>query len=306
MDFSDISFTSVIICLLDQRTSSAGTFGSMSSRDVAVKTVLPNETHHAKASALASSTQSSGSFPGGNDAFSSSLMQQPKASVPSIDLFADFSKQPPLSAVNVVLEPVHSGGTQPANRPAFSSMPSFVSVHSAHKDPMGSTFGRELGTSSPVHSAHKDPIGSTFGQPLGTSSPVVLFENFNSQYPSTIHIENKSAEVSTTQNEGWATFDLPHHMKVDSSLNPGTPTLDLSGSAIQGSVGVLTSLQNNSDSFPVQNSMASEVLPVAFDQWQLDLEGHSQPPQQNDSLVGYLYRVFNFLLGISFLPSELV
>ncbi|XP_042450646.1 probable ADP-ribosylation factor GTPase-activating protein AGD14 isoform X2 [Zingiber officinale] len=245
-----------------KRTLSAGTFGSMSSRDVTVKPVLPNETHHAKASALASSTQSSGSFPGGNDAFSSSLMQQPKASVPSVDLFADFSKQPPSSAVNVVMEPVYSGGTQRVNTPAFSSMQSFASVHTAHKD----------------------PIGSTFGEQLGTSSPVDLFDNFNSQYSSTIHIEHKSAEVSMTQNEGWATFDLPHHVKVDSSLKPGIPTSDLSGSAMQGSVGVLTSLQNNSASFPDQKSMASGVLPVALNQWQLDLKGHSQPLQQNDSL----------------------
>ncbi|XP_042450640.1 probable ADP-ribosylation factor GTPase-activating protein AGD14 isoform X1 [Zingiber officinale] len=246
-----------------KRTLSAGTFGSMSSRDVTVKPVLPNETHHAKASALASSTQSSGSFPGGNDAFSSSLMQQPKASVPSVDLFADFSKQPPSSAVNVVMEPVYSGGTQRVNTPAFSSMQSFASVHTAHKD----------------------PIGSTFGEQLGTSSPVDLFDNFNSQYSSTIHIEHKSAEVSMTQNEGWATFDLPHHVKVDSSLKPGIPTSDLSGSAMQGSVGVLTSLQNNSASFPDQKSMASGVLPVALNQWQLDLKGHSQPLQQNDSLL---------------------
>ncbi|XP_074569076.1 putative ADP-ribosylation factor GTPase-activating protein AGD14 isoform X2 [Curcuma longa] len=244
-----------------KRTLSAGTFGSMSSRDVAVKPVLPNETHHAKSSSLASSTQSSGSFPGGNDAFSSSLMQQPKASVPSVDLFADFSKQPP-SAVNVVLESVYSSGAQPVNTPA-SSMQSFASVHTAHKDRMG----------------------STFGQQLGTSSPVDLFDNFNSQYSSTIHIEHKSAEVSTTQNEGWATFDLPHHVKVDSSLNPGIPTSDLSGSAFQGSVGISTSLQNNSDSFPDQKSMDSGVLPVALNQWQLDLKGHAQLPQQNDSLL---------------------
>ncbi|CAL9124629.1 unnamed protein product [Musa acuminata var. zebrina] len=270
-----------------KRTSSAGSFGSLDSSsishrsfspanavDIALEPVHSSGIQQAKAT-ISSSTQSSASIVTGNkDLLNSSFVQQPMSTSPSIDLFANFNKQSSslspfehkpdsLGVVDVVLESVHSSGTQQAKISTFSSAQSPASIHTGNKDIVGPTFVQKPNTSS---------------------TSVDLFADLSNQPSSTIPIEHRSAADPVPQNDGWATFDLPHHVGVDSAMSPVISAVELSGSgAPKERVGGWVSPENDSGWFPFQNPLAPGPMAVTSGQLHSGLQEHTRSADQNNS-----------------------
>ncbi|XP_065046723.1 probable ADP-ribosylation factor GTPase-activating protein AGD14 isoform X4 [Musa acuminata AAA Group] len=270
-----------------KRTSSAGSFGSLDSSsishrsfspanavDIALEPVHSSGTQQAKAT-ISSSTQSSASIVTGNkDLLNSSFVQQPMSTSPSIDLFANFNNQSSslspfehkpdsLGVVDFVLESVHSSGTQQAKTSTFSSAQSPASIHTGNKDIVGPTFVQKPNTSS---------------------TSVDLFADLSNQPSSTIPIEHRSAADPVPQNDGWATFDLPHHVGVDSAMCPVISAVELSGSgAPKERVGGWVSPENNSGWFPFQNPLAPGPMAVTSGQLHSGLQEHTRSADQNNS-----------------------
>ncbi|XP_064971982.1 probable ADP-ribosylation factor GTPase-activating protein AGD14 isoform X4 [Musa acuminata AAA Group] len=270
-----------------KRTSSAGSFGSLDSSsishrsfspanavDIALEPVHSSGTQQAKAT-ISSSTQSSASIVTGNkDLLNSSFVQQPMSTSPSIDLFANFNNQSSslspfehkpdsLGVVDFVLESVHSSGTQQAKTSTFSSAQSPASIHTGNKDIVGPTFVQKPNTSS---------------------TSVDLFADLSNQPSSTIPIEHRSAANPVPQNDGWATFDLPHHVGVDSAMCPIISAVELSGSgAPKERVGGWVSPENNSGWFPFQNPLAPGPMAVTSGQLHSGLQEHTRSADQNNS-----------------------
>ncbi|URE15494.1 ArfGap [Musa troglodytarum] len=276
-----------------KRTSSAGSFGSLDSSsishrsyspvnavDVALKPVHSSGIQQAKAT-ISSSTQSSASIGTGNkDLLNSSFVQQPMSTSPSIDLFANFNNQSSslspfehkpdsLGVVDVALESVHSSGTLQAKTSTFSSAQSSASVHTGNKDIVGPTFGQKPNTSP---------------------TSVDLFADLSNQSSSTIPIEHRSAADPVPQNEGWATFDLPHHVGVDSATSPVISAVKVSGSgAPKESVGGWVSPENDSGWFPFQNPLAPGPMAVASGQLHSGLQEHTRSAEQNNSQLWNIF-----------------
>nr|XP_009408380.1 PREDICTED: probable ADP-ribosylation factor GTPase-activating protein AGD14 isoform X1 [Musa acuminata subsp. malaccensis] len=270
-----------------KRTSSAGSFGSLDSSsishrsfspanavDIALEPVHSSGIQQAKAT-IFSSTQSSASIVTGNkDLLNSSFVQQPMSTSPSIDLFANFNNQSSslspfehkpnsLGVVDVVLESVHSSGTQQAKTSTFSSAQSPASIHTGNKDIVGPTFVQKPNTSS---------------------TSVDLFADLSNQPSSTIPIEHRSAADPVPQNDGWATFDLPHHVGVDSAMSPVISAVELSGSgAPKERVGGWVSPENDSGWFPFQNPLAPGPMTVTSGQLHSDLQERTRSADQNNS-----------------------
>ncbi|RRT45387.1 hypothetical protein B296_00055172 [Ensete ventricosum] len=212
---------------------------------------------------------------GNKDLLNSSFVQQPM-STPSIDLFANFNNQSSslspsehksdsLGAVDVALESVHSSGTQQAKTSTFSSAESSASIHTGNKDLVSPTFVQKPNTSS---------------------TSVDLFADLSNQPSSTIPIEHRSAANPVPQNEGWATFDLPHHVGFDSAMSPVISAVELSASgAPKESVGGWVSPENDSGWFSFQNPLPPGPMAVTSGQLHSGLQEHARPAEQNNLQV---------------------
>ncbi|KAK1280979.1 putative ADP-ribosylation factor GTPase-activating protein AGD14 [Acorus gramineus] len=131
-----------------------------------------------------------------------------------------------------------------------------------------------------LNSGSQDLFGPQFVQSPATSSipSVDLFVDVSNQPSSAISLEQKSSAASSSENQGWATFDLPHHVAPASELNSvfsfssvaiPNPAMDdsMQGSSLQKLTAQVpvTSVSNewNLDKHVVQSSTA----PDGFQPW---------------------------------------
>ncbi|KAK1295370.1 putative ADP-ribosylation factor GTPase-activating protein AGD14 [Acorus calamus] len=107
-------------------------------------------------------------------------------------------------------------------------------------------------------------------QPSATSSiqSVDLFADVTNQpSPATI-IEQKSSAPPPSENQGWATFDMPHHAAPTSDLNS---VILASGVAIpKGSIDGFHAMDNSVQDSSLQNSTAHVPLTSMSGDWTLD------------------------------------
>ncbi|WOL18691.1 hypothetical protein Cni_G27488 [Canna indica] len=271
-----------------KRTLSAGSFGSLDSSSISHRSFgsagagdVALEPAHSSGSQQANTSPSSASVYPGNKDLNSSFVQDPMASSPTIDLFANFSNQASCTSQFELKADSNSVSHISLNSMGVRDV-ALGSVNlSGSQQAMTSTF-----SSASIHTMNNDPFASTVQQ-LNTSSPSIdLFANFNNQLSSTISIEHKPATDPIPENEEWATFDLSHNMGFDSASNPRISAPDLSGNGVANS-NVEELARHNPDWAPVQNPVAlgpgaSPMMPA---QWHLGPQEHTGSAEQK-SLQG--------------------
>lgn len=166
-----------------------------------------------------------------------------------------------------VVEPVHSTETRQAVQSAFTS---------------------STQTSPSVHATKQDPFNLMFVGPQMTSSTpsIDLFADFGNQPSSVTPLEQKPSTAPSSENEGWATFDLPHHAGVASETYVMAPALVFPGDgASKGTENALTSVQNNSQCFSIQSSVAPAPFTPTDGWWHAGIHGDKSSADQKSSKV---------------------
>ncbi|MQM08210.1 hypothetical protein Taro_041067 [Colocasia esculenta] len=228
-----------------QRTASSGSFdgksvslksvNSGSFQEIMIESELATAGQPVDASFSSGSRTSASTKPSSGDTSHPPLVQnQANSSASSIDLFAEI------------------------NQP--STMSSFVEKSL----PLSALHG---------NSGNEDPFGPPFVQNAATSSvpSLDLFAKINQPSSSVATLE-KTSLVPFSQEEGWATFDVPHagtasQTKITSnSAVAGTATSTVPSLDKQGfDAFPLTS--NNGQWLSAQNSISHESFAPAVDQW---------------------------------------
>nr|XP_029122653.1 probable ADP-ribosylation factor GTPase-activating protein AGD14 isoform X2 [Elaeis guineensis] len=164
-----------------------------------------------------------------------------------------------------VVEPVHSTGTHQAVQSAFTS-------------------STQMPTS--VHATKQDPLNLSFaGSPMTSSTPSIdLFADCGNQPSSVTPLEHKPSLFPLSENEGWATFDLPHHAGFASETYVRVPALAFPGDgASKGTENASSSMQNISQCFAVQSSVAPAPFTLTHGQWHAGIHEDTSSADQKSS-----------------------
>lgn len=156
------------------------------------------------------------------------------------------------SLIDTVLEPEHVPGTQQIKAPVTSSSNLSASANSENVDLFNLP---------------------SVQQPTTSLSPFTdLFADNKHQNSSTIASEKKIITDPFSENVGWATFDLPHHVVSLSETNKGPPPVPVAGKeASNGGMNALLTKHNSSQWFPEQDSASHGSSFMMADQWHVGL-----------------------------------
>ncbi|XP_008807338.2 probable ADP-ribosylation factor GTPase-activating protein AGD14 isoform X1 [Phoenix dactylifera] len=149
-----------------------------------------------------------------------------------------------------------------------------------------SAFTSSTQTSTSLHATKQDPFNLTFvGSPMTSStSSIDLFADFSNQHSSVTPLDQKPSTAPFSENEGWATFDLPHHAGVASETYAMVPALVFPGvGASKGTENASTLMQNNSQCFSVQSSVAPAPFTPTDGQWHAGIHEDKSSADQKSS-----------------------
>lgn len=157
------------------------------------------------------------------------------------------------SLIDVVLETEQGPGTQQRSTSVFPSSHLSASTNSTNMDLFN--------------------LRSVQQPATAFAPPTDLFADINRQGSSTISSEKNLMTDPFSENVGWATFDLPHHVTPVSETNKGLPSVTITGvEAPKGSINALSSMHNSSQWFPEQVSASHGPSLVTADQWHAGLQ----------------------------------
>lgn len=98
--------------------------------------------------------------------------------------------------------------------------------------------------------------------------------------------EHKPPVVPLSENEGWATFDLPHHIESPFKENQGLPPVVPSEKAPpMESIDLFSSMHNTPDWFSVQNSTSHGHSSLVVDQWSMGFNEFKESAESRNSQV---------------------
>ncbi|XP_058078745.1 probable ADP-ribosylation factor GTPase-activating protein AGD14 isoform X2 [Magnolia sinica] len=163
------------------------------------------------------------------------------------------------SLLDNALEPEQSTGTQQGGTSLFPSLPQ---------------------SAASASTVSNDPFNPSFIQPVTTSSaPAIdLFADITDQHTSTNYLEQKPSTGPSTGNQGWATFDLPHHATSAPEMKHEHPASVPPGSgAAKENHEVFPSVNNSMQWPPVQGSTAHGPFSSMPNQWHADANGVPAP-----------------------------
>jgi len=151
------------------------------------------------------------------------------------------------SLIDSVLEAEHASGIQQADTSTIPPLPQIPSVANTTKIDL---FSQEFVQSR-----------NTF-----TTPSIDLFADVNNQPSKISSNEQKPPAVPSSENEGWANFDLPHHAEPPFKASTGLPPIVPPGQK--------DASKGNTDLFSTMHSSSSEN-----DGWAIfDIPHHAEPP----------------------------
>ncbi|KAJ6810672.1 putative ADP-ribosylation factor GTPase-activating protein AGD14 isoform X2 [Iris pallida] len=149
------------------------------------------------------------------------------------------------SLIDAILEPEHTAGVQQTEPSTFPSLSQISSAHATNQDLFGPSF--------------LQPPTSNF------ASSIDLFSD-SSQLPSLTNLSEQ--KTPSSENEGWATFDFPHHVEPSFEASKSLPSLmPPSEGTITGKIDVFSSMHNSTGWFSAQNSTDNGQSFLMGDQW---------------------------------------
>ncbi|KAG1365556.1 Arf GTPase activating protein [Cocos nucifera] len=149
-----------------------------------------------------------------------------------------------------------------------------------------SAFTSSTRTPTSVPATKQDTFNLQFvGSPMTSSTASIdLFADFCNQPSSVTPLEQKPSAVPFSENEGWATFDLPHHAGFASETYVMVPALAFPGDgASKGTESASTSVQNISQFFSVQTSVAPAPFTLTDGQWHAGVHQDTSSADQKSS-----------------------
>jgi len=153
------------------------------------------------------------------------------------------------SLIDSVLEPERAPGVQQADASTIPSLPQIPSA---------------------ANTAKIDLFSQEFVQSQNTfmASSIDFFADVNNQPSMLSSNKQKPLAVPSSENEGWATFDLPRHAEPPSKASTGFPPVVPSGEkdVPKGNIDLFSSMYNNSDWFSVQNLASQGHSSLVADQ----------------------------------------
>ncbi|KAJ6790732.1 putative ADP-ribosylation factor GTPase-activating protein AGD14 isoform X1 [Iris pallida] len=135
------------------------------------------------------------------------------------------------------------------------------------------------------HATNQDLASVSSMQPLtGSSVPSTdLFANVSHPSSST-PLEKKQSAVSTSVNEGWATFDLPQPVASTSETSKGVSTMAPPGNGTpKGSEDALALMHGSAQWLPFENSAVPGLFTSTPDQLNLSSHGDLRSSDQKSS-----------------------
>lgn len=172
------------------------------------------------------------------------------------------------SVIDSVLELDHASGFQLTDN---STLPPLPQIPSAANTTKIDLFSQEFLQSQ-----------NTFLTPSAD-----FFADVNHQASSIPNNEQKPPAVPSSENVGWATFDLPHNAESSFKASQGLPPVVPPGelAAPMENIDLFSSMNNNSDWFSVQNTTSHQHSSLVAEQWSVALDEVKVSAESRNSQV---------------------